>query len=56
MEEKKLNVEGNEIAIFSSKGVMAIIPRNKVSWVKQKLADGCHECIDQYVSKLKEFE
>jgi len=56
MEKKLLEVEGDEMAIFSSKGVMAIIPKNKVNWVKKKLNEGCHECIDALVESLPNFD
>jgi hypothetical protein len=52
MEKKHIEVEDKEIAIFSSTGVMAIVPKNKVAWVKKKLDQGCHECIDSLVSSL----
>jgi len=56
MEKKLLEVEGDEMAIFSTKGVMAIIPKNKVNWVKKKLNEGCHECIDSLVESLPNFD
>jgi len=56
MEKKLLEVEGGEIAISSSNGMMAIVPKNKVNWVKKKLEDGCHECIDSLVETLPNFD
>lgn len=56
MEKKLLEVEGDEMAIFSTKGIMAIIPKNKVNWVKKKLNEGCHECIDEIVKGLPNFD
>jgi hypothetical protein len=56
MEKKLIEVEGNEMAIFSSKGIMAIVPKNKVNWVKKKLNEGCHECIDSLVESLPSFD
>ena len=50
--KKLVEVEGNEIAIRSSKGVMAIIPKSKVKWVKDRLAEGCHSCIDDFIKTL----
>ncbi len=44
------------MAIFSTKGIMAIIPKNKVNWVKKKLNEGCHECIDEFVKTLPDFD
>ena len=49
---KNIEVEGGEIAIRNSNGDLAIIPKNKVNWVKQKLSDGCHGCIDSLVETL----
>ena len=57
MENKKIiEVEGKEIAIFSSTGAMAIIPKNKVEWVKKKLSEGCHNCIDALVETLPKID
>jgi hypothetical protein len=56
MQKKVLEVEGEEIAIFSTKGIMAIVPKNKVNWVKKKLNEGCHECIDEFVKTLPDFD
>jgi len=56
MEKKLLEVEGGEMAISSSNGIMAIIPKNKVSWVRKKLEDGCHECIDSLIETLPSFD
>lgn len=56
MEKKLLEVEGDEMAIFSTTGIMAIIPKNKVNWVKMKLNEGCHECIDKFVKSLPDFD
>ena len=49
---KNIEVEGREIAIRNSHGDLAIIPKNKVNWVKQKLSEGCHDCIDSLVETL----
>lgn len=51
-----VEVEGSEIAIRSSTGVMAIIPKKDVDWVKKKIKEGCHECVDHYVNSLKRFD
>jgi hypothetical protein len=56
MEKKLLEVEGDEMAIFSTTGIMAIIPKNKVNWVKKKLNEGCHECIDSLVQSLPDYD
>ena len=49
---KNIEVEGGEIAIRNSHGDLAIIPKNKRNWVKQKLSEGCHSCIDSLVETL----
>ena len=49
---KNIEVEGGEIAIRNSHGDLAIIPKNKRNWVKQKLSEGCHDCIDSLVETL----
>ena len=49
---KNIEVEGGEIAIRNSHGDLAIIPKNKRNWVKQKLSEGCHGCIDSLVETL----
>ncbi len=56
MEKKLLEVEGGEMAISSSNGIMAIVPKNKVSWVRKKLDEGCHECIDSLIETLPSFD
>ena len=52
----KLEVEGKEILIKSSKGLMAVIPKEKVSWVKEQIESGRHGLVDKYVDSLKEFK
>jgi hypothetical protein len=51
----KLEVEGKEILIKSSDGTMAVIPKDKVSWVKGQIASGNHGAVNKYVGTLKEF-
>ena len=53
---KNVEVEGGEIAIRNSHGDLAIIPKNKRNWVKQKLSEGCHDCIDSLVETLPVME
>lgn len=53
---KNINVEGGEIAIRNSHGDLAIIPKDKRDWVKQKLSEGCHNCIDSLVETLPVME
>jgi len=49
---KNIEVEDGEIAIRNSHGDLAIIPKDKRNWVKQKLSEGCHSCIDSLVETL----
>lgn len=49
---KQVEVEGGEISLKNSYGDIVIIPKNKASWVKQKLSEGCHGCIDGLVESL----
>ena len=51
----KLEVEGKEILIKSSNGTMAVIPKDKVSMVKNHIASGNHGMVDKFVNTLKEF-
>lgn len=53
---KNIEVEGGEIAIRNSHGDLAIIPKDKKDWVKQKLSEGCHSCIDSLVETLPVME
>jgi hypothetical protein len=52
----KLEVEGKEILIKSSNGTMAVIPKDKVSMVKNHIASGNHGAVDKFVGTLKEFK
>lgn len=49
---KNVEVEGGELCLMNNKGNMAIIPVKRVAWVKKKLDEGCHACIDHYIEKL----
>jgi len=49
---KQIEVEGGEISLKNSHGDIVIIPKNKANWVKQKLSEGCHGCIDGLVESL----
>lgn len=53
---KNIEVEGGEIAIRNSHGDLAIIPKDKRNWIKQKLSEGCHGCIDSLVETLPVME
>lgn len=48
----KVEAENLELIIENSHGDKAIIPANKRDWVKQKLSEGCHSCIDSLVEIL----
>ena len=51
---KNINVEAehNELILENSNGDKVIIPANKRNWVKRKLSEGCHDCIDSLVETL----
>ena len=51
---KSINVEAEnlELILENSNGDKVIIPANKRNWVKQKLSEGCHDCIDSLVETL----
>lgn len=48
----KVTAEHNELILENSHGDKVIIPANKRNWVKQKLSEGCHNCIDSLVETL----
>jgi hypothetical protein len=48
----KVEAENNELILENSHGDKVIIPANKRDWVKQKLKDNCHGCIDNLVETL----
>lgn len=48
----KVEAEHNELILENSYGDKVIIPANKRNWVKQKLSEGCHNCIDSLVETL----
>ena len=48
----KVTAEHNELILENSHGDKVIIPANKRNWVKQKLSEGCHDCIDSLVETL----
>ena len=53
MEKKTIvEVEDKEIAIKSSNGVLAVVPKAKAKWVKEMIAKGEHAQIDDFISKL----
>jgi len=56
MKNIKVEVEGKELALKNSHGDVVIIPVNKANWVKQKLSEGCHGCIDGLVESLPSME
>jgi hypothetical protein len=49
---KPIEVEGGELLLKNSHGDLVVVPKNKAAWVKNKMADGCHDCIDEMVSSL----
>jgi hypothetical protein len=48
----KVEAEHNELILENSNGDKVIVPANKRNWVKQKLSEGCHNCIDSLVETL----
>lgn len=48
----KLEVEGGELLIKSSKGIMAVIPKNRVDYVKDLIARKNFAAVDKYVQTL----
>ena len=52
---KSIEVEDGEIAVFSTTGILSIIPRNKARWVKQKIKEKCFTCVDEYVKTLQDI-
>ena len=48
----KVEAEHNELILENSHGDIVIIPANKRNWVKQKISEGCHNCIDSLVETL----
>lgn len=48
----KVEAEHNELILENSYGDKVIIPANKRNWVKQKLSEDCHDCIDSLVETL----
>lgn len=53
MEPKKLEVEGGELLIKSSKGIMAVIPKDRANWAKGMIEAGRFDVIDKFVSELE---
>ena len=52
MKNLKIEVEDKELFLVNEAGDKVIIPVNKAKWVKQKLSEGCHGCIDKLVETL----
>ena len=48
----KVEAENLELILENSYGDKVIIPANKRNWVKQKLSEECHSCIDSLVETL----
>lgn len=52
MKNLKIEVEDKELFLVNEASDKVIIPVNKAKWVKQKLSEGCHSCIDSLVETL----
>ena len=48
----KLEVEGGELLIKSSKGIMAVIPKDMVGYVKDLIERKNFAAVDKYVKGL----
>ena len=53
---KRVEVEGNEIAIKNEYGDIAIIPKKYAREVEDMVKGGCSNCINDFVSKLPKYE
>jgi len=53
---KHIEAEGGELLIRTSKGYMAIIPKNMAPWVKEHIKSGNHHIVDGYVKGLQEMK
>ena len=47
-----IEAENNELVLENSHGDIVIIPANKRNWVKNKIKEGCNDCIDSLVDTL----
>jgi hypothetical protein len=56
MKAVNVEVEGGELAIKNKKGDIVIIPKYKRTWVEQKIKEGCHQCIDEFVKTLPKYK
>lgn len=53
---KIIEAEGGEILIKNSLGSYAIIPKKDAAIIEKYMKDGCHDCIDNYVVNLPDYE
>ena len=53
---KDLEIEDGELILTNSHGDTAIIPRKYRKEVQDMVEDGCHGCIDDFVSKLPRYD
>lgn len=51
-----IEVEDKELFLVNEAGDKVIIPKDKAAWVKEKLKEGCHSCIDALVDTLPVME
>lgn len=58
MHYRNINIEAenNELILKNDAGDYVIIPANKRAWVRRKLKEGCHSCIDMLVETLPTLE
>jgi len=53
---KQIEVEHGELAVRNSNGDIAIIPKHMVPEVRGMIQDGCHGCLDNYISTLPKMK
>jgi hypothetical protein len=52
-EKTKLEVEGGELLIKSSKGIMAVIPKSHTAHVRELIQKKDYKAVDRFVEKLQ---
>lgn len=51
-----IEVEDKELLIENDNGTVVIVPKEKSSWVRKKIEEGCFECVDNYISTLPVYD
>jgi hypothetical protein len=47
-----IEAEGEELIIENEFGDVVIVPKEKADWVRDKINQGCYDCVDSLVSTL----